>query len=59
MINQNRLRLQEERMSLISTLRTEVMTQLKEDLKDKKKYKKLIKELIVQVFEHDNRDLLD
>ncbi len=49
MINQNRLKLQEERMNLIEKLKEEVLVGLKEELKDKKKYKKLIKELIVQV----------
>lgn len=55
MINENRLRLQEERMNLIEKLKDEVLVSLKEELKDKNKYKKLMKELIVQVAEADSR----
>jgi ABC-type phosphate transport system auxiliary subunit len=49
MVNQERLRVQEERMKLLSQLQNEVLEELKKELTDKAKYKKLIKELIVQV----------
>lgn len=58
-INQNRLKLQEERMNLIEKLKEEVLVGLKEELKDQKKYRKLIKELIVQVVSSEGRVLSD